>query len=148
MGKYGTTRTLNENTGRMVSVDAPRHTFADGENGVLHYDAVNNSVVLHGNERDYIPSGKHFKTKAEVRHAATRSGVIGSVVDVNHKDPFKGGYEIYHPMVVAKPRDLIAQPSFFAATKRAVPSGANVLAVKPVRMGRVHRARGGLTRRK
>ena len=65
-----------------------------------------------------------------------RSGVTGSVVDVNHKDPFKGGYEIYHPMVAAKPRDLIAQPSFFAATKRAVPSGANVLAVKPVRMGR------------
>ena len=148
MGKYGTTRTLNENTGRMVSVDAPRHTFADGENGVIDYDGKTNTAVLHGNTRDYVPSGRHFKTKEEARNAAMRSGVIGSVVDVNHKDPFNGGYEIYHPMVVAKPRDLIAQPSFFAATKRAVPSGANVLAVKPVRMGRVHRARGGLTRRK
>ena len=88
------------------------------------------------------------RRKKKRGNAAMRSGVIGSVVDVNHKDPFNGGYEIYHPTVVAKPRDLIAQPSSFAATKRAVPSGANVLAVKPVRMGRVHRARGGLTRRK
>ena len=148
MGEYGTTRTMNENTGRMVSVNAPRHTFADGENGVIHYDALNNTVVLHGNTRDYIPSGKQFKTKEEARKAAIRSGVVGSLVDVNHNDPFNGGYEIYHPMVAAKPKHFIAQPSSFAATKRATPSGANVLAIKPVRMGRVHRARGGLTRRK
>ena len=65
MGKYGTTRTLNENTGRMVSVDAPRHTFADGENGVIDYDGKTNRAVLHGNTRDYVPSGRHFKTKEE-----------------------------------------------------------------------------------
>jgi len=148
MRKYGTTEILNENTGRMVSIDAPRHTFADGENGVIHYDALNNTVVLHGNTRDYIPSGKHFKTKEEARKAAMRSGVTGLVVDVNHNDPFNGGYEIYHPMVAAKPRHFIAQPSSLSATKKAIPSGTNVMAVKPVRMGRVHRARGGLTRRK
>ena len=61
MGKYGTTRTLNENTGRMVSVDAPRHTFADGENGVIHYDALNNTVVLAWQHQGLYPQRQTFQ---------------------------------------------------------------------------------------
>ena len=141
------TQTYNETTGGMITVNAPRHTFADADTGVIDYDAKTKAVVLHGsNDRDYIPSGKHFKTQAEARHAAIRSGVTGSVVDVNHKDPFNGGYEIYHPLV--SPRAPIVRPAAFAGTKIAIPSGTTKLVVAPERKGPVHRARGGLTRRK
>ena len=141
------TKTYNERTGRMITVNAPRHTFADADIGVIDYDAKTKAVVLHGsNDRDYIPSGKHFKTKAEARHAAIRNGVTGSVVDVNHKDPFNGGYEIYHPLV--SPKAPIKRPAAFAGTKIAIPSGTTALVVKPLRMSPVHHARGGLTRRK
>jgi hypothetical protein len=141
------TKTYNERTGRMITVNAPRHTFADADTGVIDYDAKTKAVVLHGsNDRDYVPSGKHFKTQAEARHAAIRSGVRGSVVDVNHKDPFNGGYESYHPMV--SPRAPIARPAAFAGTKIAIPSGTTALVVKPLRVSPVHHARGGLTRRK
>ena len=141
------TKTYNERTGRMITVNAPRHTFADADTGLIDYDAKTKAVVLHGsNDRDYVPSGKHFKTQAEARHAAIRSGVRGSVVDVNHKDPFNGGYESYHPMV--SPRAPIARPATFAGTKIAIPSGTTALVVKPLRMSPVHHARGGLTRRK
>jgi hypothetical protein len=40
---------------------------------------------------------------------------------VNHKDPFNGGYEIYHPLV--SPKAPIARPAAFAGTKIAIPSG-------------------------
>lgn len=141
------TQTYNERTGRMITVNAPRHTFADADTGLIDYDAKTKAVVLHGsNDRDYIPSGKHFKTQAEARHAAIRSGVTGSVVDVNHKDPFNGGYEIYYPLV--SPRAPIVRPAAFAGTKIAIPSGTTELVVAPERKGPVHRARGGLTRRK
>ena len=141
------TQTYNERTGRMITVNAPRHTFADADTGLIDYDAKTKAVVLHGsNDRDYIPSGKHFKTQAEARHAAIRSGVTGSVVDVNHKDPFNGGYEIYYPLV--SPRAPIVRPAAFAGTKIAIPSGTTKLVVAPERKGPVHRARGGLTRRK
>ena len=141
------TKTYNERTGRMITVNAPRHTFADADTGVIDYDAKTKAVVLHGsNDRDYVPSGKHFKTQAEARHAAIRSGVRGSVVDVNHKDPFNGGYESYHPMV--SPRAPIARPAAFVGTKIAIPSGTTALVVKPLRVSPVHHARGGLTRRK
>ena len=141
------TQTYNERTGRMITVNAPRHTFADADTGLIDYDAKTKAVVLHGsNDRDYIPSGKHFKTQAEARHAAIRNGVTGSVVDVNHKDPFNGGYEIYYPLV--SPRAPIVRPAAFAGTKIAIPSGTTKLVVAPERKGPVHRARGGLTRRK
>jgi hypothetical protein len=141
------TQTYNETTGGMITVNAPRHTFADADTGLIDYDAKTKAVVLHGsNDRDYIPSGKHFKTQAEARHAAMRSGVTGSVVDVNHKDPFNDGHEIYHPLV--SPKAPIARPAAFAGTKIAIPSGTTVLVVTPARKGPVHRARGGLTRRK
>jgi hypothetical protein len=147
MDKFGKTQTYNETTHRMITVNAPRHTFADADTGLIDYDAKTKAVVLHGsNDRDYIPSGKHFKTKAEARHAAMRSGVTGSVVDVNHKDPFNGGYEIYYPLV--SPRAPIVRPAAFAGTKIAIPSGTTELVVAPERKGPVHRARGGLTRRK
>jgi hypothetical protein len=140
------TKTYNETTCRTVTVNAPRHTFADGENGLIDCDAKTKAVVLHSNTKDYIPSGKHFKTKAEALNAAMCSGVIGSVVDVNHKDPFNGGYEIYHPML--SPNAPIVRPAAFASMKIAIPSGTTAPVVKPVRMGPVHHAHGGLTRRK